>query len=367
MKSLDDINYYEILQLPVSATTGEIKRAYKDARSVYKEEALATYSLFPDADRDDILLLIEKAYETLVDKNKRAAYDNELVASGQIDESIIKKDPKEDLSLSLADNTKGKENIVGPVSNLHSITADEYRQEMMQTIEHCRKNIEIHKFDKQGIRNHFRFSQIKRQFHEKGDLSEIEPELQAMLADIEESSLRIRRNISFIILLYTLIAMVSFVLLTSTNAFMLPSFNIPYSILLMGLIGCIASMYLKLPNIRSEQPLRYDLTIWFIICPPVAVILAGISYGVLQIFLPLIPIELPDDSWVFLILAFFVGFVNWIYFYESLKGGFGYRGRSRNDTQTDIPKKDEKANQEDINDGLIQKMLRVAKIKKNKV
>ncbi len=365
MKSLDDINYYEILQIPVSASIDEIKRAYKDARSLYQEDALVTYALFPDADREDILLLIEKAYETLVDINKRDAYDIEMVASGQIDQSILKKDPKKDSSLSLAANTKGKETIVGPVCNLHSITADEYRKEMILTIDHCRKNIELHKFDKQGIRNHFRFLQIKKQFHEKGDLCGFEPELQAMLADIEETSLRIRRNISFIILLYTLIAMVSFVLLTSTNAFMLPSFNIPYSILLMGLIGCIASMYLKLPNIRSEQPLRYDLSVWFVICPPVAVILAGISYGVLQIFLPLIPIELPDDSWVFLILAFFVGFVNWIYFYESLKGGFAFLGRRRNDTQTDIPKKDDKADQEEINDGLIQKMLRVTKIKKN--
>jgi hypothetical protein len=61
--------------------------------------------------------------------------------------------------------------------------------------------------------------------------------------------------------------------------------------------------------------------VWIIISPPVAVIMAGICFGVVQIFLPVFQVELSDESWFFWILAWVVGFVNWVYLYERLNGG----------------------------------------------
>ena len=325
MKSLEDLNYYEILQIPENASSRKIKQAYDDAVSMYNEDSLATYSLFPNDDRDAILLCIENAYSTLIDENKRAAYDSELIASGRLADPVLPEDPQNML----------------PVSHLPVCESDACQKEIFDTIDNYANKLELQKFDRQGIRNRLKFLRIQEKIHTKGSLTEVGPELQAMLVDIEKTSIRWRRNISIIILLYTLLAITSFILLATTNAFMLPGFNIPYTVLLMGLVGCIASMYLKLPNIRAEKPLRYDPTIWFIICPPIAVVLAGISYGILQIVFSFIPIDQPDDSWLFRVLAFFVGFVNWVYIYDRLKGEPANRGHSEQKNPSEIARPDD--------------------------
>ena len=91
MKSFDGLNYYQILQIPVNSPFIEIKRAYKEALSIYGEDSLVTYSLFLNDERDNILNVIEKAFFTLIDENKRASYDKTLVDSGQVDSSVILK------------------------------------------------------------------------------------------------------------------------------------------------------------------------------------------------------------------------------------------------------------------------------------
>jgi hypothetical protein len=210
---------------------------------------------------------------------------------------------------------------------VHSTIGSAYRQEIIQTIDKYRKKIENQRIDRQRIKNHLKLLQMREKVYENGNLSKIEQELSAMWTDIEEPSLRMQRNVSIVIFLYTLIALISFILLAITDAIMLPSFNIPYSVLLMGLVGCLVSMYVKLPNIRIRQPLSYDPIVWFIISPPVAVIMAGIFFGIVQIFLAVIQIDLYDESWLFWILAWVVGFVNWVYFYERLNNGFRNSGQ----------------------------------------
>ncbi len=94
MKSLNGLNYYEILQIPVNASFIEIKRAYRGSLSIYSEDSLATYSMFSNDERDTILKKIEKAFLTLIDENKRAAYDKMLVDSGQVETSSVRTDKK---------------------------------------------------------------------------------------------------------------------------------------------------------------------------------------------------------------------------------------------------------------------------------
>ena len=99
MKSLEGLNFYDILQIPVTASYIEIKRAYKDALSIYDEDSLVTYFLFSNDERENILQTIENAFLTLIDENKRAAYDRLLVDSGKVDESFIIKDQKKPVPL----------------------------------------------------------------------------------------------------------------------------------------------------------------------------------------------------------------------------------------------------------------------------
>ncbi len=78
MNKFNELNYYEILEIPIDASLFEIRRAYRNALEVYSKNSLLTYSLFIDEERVNILKKIEHAYNTLSDRAKRTAYDASL-------------------------------------------------------------------------------------------------------------------------------------------------------------------------------------------------------------------------------------------------------------------------------------------------
>jgi curved DNA-binding protein CbpA len=79
MKRIEDLNYYELLSLSESANTNDIHKAYLLAVSTYSKDSLAAYNILSDEDRTDILKRIEAAYSTLIDKNKRMSYDEQVL------------------------------------------------------------------------------------------------------------------------------------------------------------------------------------------------------------------------------------------------------------------------------------------------
>jgi uncharacterized membrane protein len=347
VKSLDKLNYYEILKIPLNASFSEIKQAYSYVLSIYDEDSFATYSLFSNGKRNNILKVIEKAFLTLIDKDKRADYDRMLVEAGQVDMAVIRKDQrgvkemnnKEEKMPESSFKHNGKEIALSSdgdqVPDVPSTVRSAYRQEIIQTIDQYEEKIENQKKDRKRIINRLRLLQMKKKVYDNENLAEIEHELLDMSVDIEEPTLRMQRNISIVIFLYTLFALTGFVSLAITDAIILPGFNIPYSVLLMGLVGCLVSMYVKLPNIRIRQPLSYDPTVWFIISPIVAVIMAGIFFGIGQIFIPADQIALSDESWLFWIIAWVVGLVNWVYFYERLSNGVKSNVLMRREVKTE--------------------------------
>jgi DnaJ-class molecular chaperone len=78
MRNFEELNFYEILEISIDASPFKIKRAYKNALEVYGKNSLLTYSLFSEEERVNILGRIEDAYNTLIDKSKRTAYDASL-------------------------------------------------------------------------------------------------------------------------------------------------------------------------------------------------------------------------------------------------------------------------------------------------
>jgi len=85
MKIFEDKNYYQILKVPPDAATGAIHRAYREALALYDEDSLASYALFSDDQRKLVMEKISEAYDTLRDNIKRAAYNQMLVDTGQVD------------------------------------------------------------------------------------------------------------------------------------------------------------------------------------------------------------------------------------------------------------------------------------------
>lgn len=79
MRRIEELNYYELLNLPENATTNDIHKAYLLAVSTYSKDSLAAYNILSDEDRMDMLKRIETAYSTLIDKNKRMSYDEQVL------------------------------------------------------------------------------------------------------------------------------------------------------------------------------------------------------------------------------------------------------------------------------------------------
>jgi DnaJ-class molecular chaperone len=110
MKNLDGLTYYEILKIPENSSSFEIKRAYKDVLSMYNEDSLVTYSLFSNEERDKILKTIKEAFLTLIDENKRTAYNTTLLDSGQTKVSITSVENQKKQALTHTYNMTDSEN-----------------------------------------------------------------------------------------------------------------------------------------------------------------------------------------------------------------------------------------------------------------
>jgi len=79
MKAIDELDYYELLEIPSSATPAEIERAYHLAQQTWAEGSLALYSVFENADAAAIRSRIDEAYGVLLDPEARRRHDRERV------------------------------------------------------------------------------------------------------------------------------------------------------------------------------------------------------------------------------------------------------------------------------------------------
>lgn len=75
IKRIEDMDYYEILNLKKNASVQEIERAYHLGKSTYSHDSLAHYSLLSERERLFIVKKIEDAYQTLKDTEKRKLYN----------------------------------------------------------------------------------------------------------------------------------------------------------------------------------------------------------------------------------------------------------------------------------------------------
>jgi flagellar biosynthesis protein FlhG len=77
-----ELTHYEILEIDPAATEEEIRRAHRRVREVYGADSMVVCGLY-DRDRLNALhLRIEEAYDTLMDADRRKAYDQMLFPDG---------------------------------------------------------------------------------------------------------------------------------------------------------------------------------------------------------------------------------------------------------------------------------------------
>ncbi|MBK7949591.1 MAG: helix-turn-helix domain-containing protein [Deltaproteobacteria bacterium] len=75
MRGIDELDHYEMLEVPRGASPGEIDRAYRMAQETWAEGSLALYSIFEKRDASEIRARLDEAYRVLADPELRASYD----------------------------------------------------------------------------------------------------------------------------------------------------------------------------------------------------------------------------------------------------------------------------------------------------
>ncbi|MDA8422221.1 MAG: helix-turn-helix domain-containing protein [Nitrospiraceae bacterium] len=88
MKKIEDLNYYELLEISPTASSQEIHRAYERIRRVYEPNSVALYSLFSSEETAAIHQRIEDAYRTLVYEDNRKRYDAVLRLQNDLPEPL---------------------------------------------------------------------------------------------------------------------------------------------------------------------------------------------------------------------------------------------------------------------------------------
>ncbi|MFQ5929692.1 MAG: helix-turn-helix domain-containing protein [Acidobacteriota bacterium] len=78
MKRLNEMTFYELLNLQEDASPQEIQEAYRLAMATYQPGSLATYTLVSEDERQKILGRIEEAFRELSHPLKRHRYDQKL-------------------------------------------------------------------------------------------------------------------------------------------------------------------------------------------------------------------------------------------------------------------------------------------------
>ena len=75
IKKIEEMDFYELLNLQLDASPREIENAYLLAIATYHRDGLASYGVLGDAERVDILDRIEEAFQTLHDPLRKREYD----------------------------------------------------------------------------------------------------------------------------------------------------------------------------------------------------------------------------------------------------------------------------------------------------
>jgi len=96
MKKVTDMNYYELLNIEPTASSGEIQIAYQQAYQTYQPDSLALYSVLSEAERAEMLERVEHAYRTLMDAYKREQYDQQVGISSAREEKPEEDEQPED-------------------------------------------------------------------------------------------------------------------------------------------------------------------------------------------------------------------------------------------------------------------------------
>jgi len=106
-------NHYALLELSPGASPLEIRRAYKNAFDLYKDESIVSYAFFSPEERKAIMSDLEDAFLTLINPESRAEYDSKLIEKGELEEGMHYSHKAKE-PISIYDIRKTHSDMIGP-------------------------------------------------------------------------------------------------------------------------------------------------------------------------------------------------------------------------------------------------------------
>ena len=89
MRKLEDLNFYELLDLEPGAGPAEIRHAFNVAMQTYRTGSLAVYSVLSEEERELLISRIKQAYAVLLDEGRRSRYDKQLHLTGNAAQAAL--------------------------------------------------------------------------------------------------------------------------------------------------------------------------------------------------------------------------------------------------------------------------------------
>lgn len=87
MKTLSELDHYDVLEVERAAAAEEIERAYRLLRSTFGTDSLATYSVYDEDEAAAMCERLDLAYRVLSDPEARAEYDRALEDPSSLDDA----------------------------------------------------------------------------------------------------------------------------------------------------------------------------------------------------------------------------------------------------------------------------------------
>lgn len=80
MQETGRTNYYEVLEVPTNAQAHEVRMAYERACLTYSGDNPAIYTIFSKNEADELLVIVQEAYQILSNSILRNIYDQRLLS-----------------------------------------------------------------------------------------------------------------------------------------------------------------------------------------------------------------------------------------------------------------------------------------------
>jgi hypothetical protein len=78
MKDMEECNYYELLEVTEETPKSIIQEAYQSYCTLFDKDSIVSYNFISEHEREEMLNRLQKAYETLMDDQKRIHYDKKI-------------------------------------------------------------------------------------------------------------------------------------------------------------------------------------------------------------------------------------------------------------------------------------------------